>query len=205
MKPRMKSLLFLILLSISATHVMAQSDAEFYKITNPKLQKKYKRGLNRPDVTVGLFYGSRSFYFEEATSEKRIHLDMRNIVGLSASIENQVLMGEVKFGFGDHKTMFAGRAFLGLPIKWTSRFRFLPYIGGGYSAMIAKGQSSTKLLGTLDLGAKIRMKYFVTDNMAIYAGAYGAFLLGGKSTYKERDMISFGFQIDGELGVSFAL
>lgn len=203
---KVRLLIIPILLCCFAITATAQDDSEFYTVKEKNLQKKRVNDTGLTELAVGTFYGSRTFYFEDKNSKEKIHMDMKGMAGLSMSLENSWLIGEAKVGFGDHKTMFGGRGFFTLlPLDWKTRFRVLPYIGGGYSAMIVKGDSEIKLLGTVDLGLKLKFKYYVKDNIAIYAGGYMALLFGGKSTYRNKEMRSFGGQIDGELGVSFVL
>ena len=202
----------IILLSTMSLSAYSQSDDEFYKGSNQQKGSKQEVSPNgKWVVSAGAVYGNRTVSLSTTNNvsvgDGDVNFKCRNISGLNVSIENKLVLIEAGYAGSDLLKMFAGKVYLGANFMPKKRFQILLHGGIGYSYnKIDDDLLEKKGIQSIDLGIKLRTRFFITNTFAIYLGGYGCLsLMEDKLVYDGQEYKSTGGSLANlEAGVAYS-
>ena len=203
-----KTLVLIAFLCSISVNVFSQTDDEFYKGADRKGGDESVHPAGSMMVSVSTFYGWRNFTFSEknSSSNEDLKISCKNLVGISATGETKLMYLEAMVGKADRLTLVSGRVGLGGSLIPRKRFQVLLHGCVGYSYNhIDDDNLEKKGLGSLDFGARLRMKYYVTNKVAFFGGGNVILSSIKDAVYNHKEMKANAGTVDFELGVTFSL
>lgn len=188
----------------------AQTDDEFYGSAKEQQKKEWFNPAGPWVLSVGGFYGSRTISLSKSNSvdigNSEVNYKFHDVKGVNATIENKWMCVEARYGTAKSLTLLSGKLLFGGSLMPRSRFQILLHAGGGYSYNKIDDKHLEKDgLSALDLAARLRMRYYITDRLALYAGGNVGMSIMGDVLYDDLKLNAGGAWADAELGIAFSL